>query len=104
MKIRRGDTVLVIAGKDRGKTGPVERVIPERNRLVVTGVNKIRKRVKKSQRTPVAGTVEMFAPIDASNVMVVCGSCGKPTRISHRLEGSSKVRVCRRCKAKIGQS
>jgi len=101
MKLRRGDTVFVVTGKDRGKTGKIERVFPDRGKIVVAGAHKIRKRVRKTATNPVGGTVETFAPIDASNVMMVCPSCGKRTRIGYQKKGDKKVRVCKKCKASI---
>jgi len=99
--MKKGDKVLVITGKDRGKTGLVERVSIEQGRLVVSGVNKIRKRVRKSANRPVGGTIEMFAPIDISNVMLVCPSCGKITRVSYRSEAGKKFRSCKKCQANL---
>ena len=101
MKLRSGDTVFVTTGKDRGKTGKVERVFPRSGKVIVAGAHKIRKRVRKTATNPVGGTVETFAPIDASNVMLVCPSCGKRTRIGYQTNGDKKLRVCKKCKANV---
>ena len=97
VNVRRGDTVLVICGKDKGKRGKVLEVDPHANRCVVEGVNvvvkhkKARNAQQKSSREKRAGT------IDISNVMVLC-KCGKPTRVGHKMVGENKVRACVKCK------
>lgn len=101
MKIHKSDLVIVLAGKDRGKSGKIERVFPASGTVIVAGVHKVRKRVRKTATNPVGGTVETFAPIDASNVMLVCPSCGKRTRISYQTKGDKKVRVCKKCKSNV---
>ncbi len=107
LKVRKGDTVQVITGKDRGAKGKVIQAMPEVNRVLVEGVNRIKKHTKVSTTTPGAksgGIVTQEAPIHVSNVMVVCPSCNKATRIGRRqdvvdeLTGKTRpVRVCRRC-------
>jgi large subunit ribosomal protein L24 len=104
-KVKRNDTVLVITGKDRGKTGVVRQVLPKHDRLIVEGVNQIRKHQRPTQTggtlTP-GGIVVREAPLHASNVMVVCKECGKATRSGIRVRpDGAKVRVCRRCGADI---
>jgi large subunit ribosomal protein L24 len=98
VRIRKGDEVEVIAGKDRGKRGTVQEVHPEDRRIVVAGVN-IAKRHRKPnpQRNVKGGIVEQPAAMDVSKVMLVCPHCGKPTRIGHRLEDDEKTRVCKSC-------
>jgi large subunit ribosomal protein L24 len=102
--IRKDDNVRVMAGKDRGKTGRVVRVQPRRGRVMVDGVALAKKHQRASGKRSTSGQqlqqggiidVEMF--VDISNVQVVCGSCGEPTRIGHRIEGDTKVRICRKC-------
>jgi large subunit ribosomal protein L24 len=97
-RLRRDDTVVVIAGRERGKTGKVLRVLPVRNRVVVEQINVVKRHQKpRSQQAP-GGIIEKEAWLDGSNVQPVCGRCGKPTRIGHRkLEDGRTVRVCRRC-------
>jgi len=102
MKIRKGDRVQVLAGKDRGKTGVVSRAIPESGKVIVDGVNVAKKHQKPRSQTDPGGIIDKEMPIDASNVAIVCGSCGKPTRIGHRMEpNGTKVRVCRKCEGDL---
>ena len=103
MKIRRDDTVLVIAGKDKGKTGKVHRVIPDKSKVVVAGVNIVKRHTKPRGAARQAGIVEREAPLDAAKVMLLCTRCSKPTRVGHRLlEDGSKVRYCHACNEVIG--
>jgi len=96
--IRRDDNVMVIAGKDRGKTGKVNRVIREKDRVVVAGVNIATKHVKNRPGIRQAGIIHVEAPLHISNVMLVCPHCDKPTRVGHAFqEDGAKVRVCKRC-------
>jgi large subunit ribosomal protein L24 len=98
MKIRKGDTVLVIAGKDRGKKGKVRFAYPKDERVLVEGIN-IRKRHARARGTArQAGIIELETPIHVSNVMLVCSKCNHPTRIGFRFLGDGrKVRLCRSC-------
>lgn len=98
-RLRRNDTVEVIAGKDAGKQGKILKVIPGKNRVIVQGVGFIKRHTRPNpQRNIKGGIAEREAPIHASNVMVVCGECGKRTRIGSRaLADGRKARICRRC-------
>ncbi len=96
-KIKREDFVVVIAGKDRGKKGKVLRVIPKKQRVVVEGVNIVKKH-QKPTATTAGGIIEKPAPIHVSNVMLVCPKCGEATRVGFTfLEDGSKVRKCKKC-------
>jgi large subunit ribosomal protein L24 len=96
LKIRRGDTVVVISGKDKGKRGEVEQVIPAKERVVVSGVN-IRTRHARPSQQNQEGLYTFEAPIHISNVMLVDSDSGEPTRVGHRFtESGEKVRVARR--------
>ena len=97
--IRKNDNVVVIAGKDRGKRGRVLRLVPGKNRLIVEGVNFVKKHTRPNPRQNVkGGIVEREAPFHVSNVQLVCPECGAPTRIGRRLLGDGrKVRICRKC-------
>jgi large subunit ribosomal protein L24 len=97
--IRKNDNVVVTTGKDRGKRGRVVRLEPEKNRLVVEGVNIIKRHTKPNpQKNVKGGVVEREAALHASNVQIVCPECGKPTRIGKRiLDDGRKVRICRKC-------
>jgi len=100
--VKKGDTVLVIAGKDRGKRGTVDRVEKIKRGLgvVIPGINMSRKHQRARTRTQQAGILDVPVPLNVSNVMVVCPNCEKPTRVAHaHLEGDLKrrVRVCKHC-------
>jgi large subunit ribosomal protein L24 len=96
--VKRGDTVVVISGKDSDKKGEVLKVIPKTNRVIVKGVNMITKHVKPNAANRQGGMVHQEAPVHASNVMLYCPKCSKPTRIANKiLEDGSKVRVCKHC-------
>ncbi|MBP5402682.1 MAG: 50S ribosomal protein L24 [Treponema sp.] len=99
-KIRKDDTVQVIAGKDKGKTGNVVRVIPGKNAVIVSGVNIVKKAMRKRSQQDQGGIAEIEAPLNISNVAIVCKKCG-PTRIGYKLDGDKKVRVCRKCGEKL---
>ena len=104
MNVRKGDTVLVLAGKDRGKRGTVERVERTKRGLgvVVPGLNMAKRHQRPRTRTQQAGILDIPVPIHVSNVQVVCQRCGKPTRIGHQvLENGSRVRVCKHCGEQI---
>jgi large subunit ribosomal protein L24 len=97
--IRRNDTVVVMTGKDRGKRGRVLRLLPSKNRLIIEGVNFIKRHTKPNPGKNVkGGIVEREAAVHSSNVQLVCPECGDPARLGHRiLEDGRKVRICRKC-------
>jgi large subunit ribosomal protein L24 len=103
MTLRRGDMVLVIAGKDRGKRGKIVAVFPEKNRVEVENVNIVKRHLRRQGAALQAGIIEKPAPISRSNVMLICPACGKPTRVAHEdlPEGTQArekhVRVCKQC-------
>lgn len=96
MKLRKGDKVQVIAGKDLGKQGEVTRVLLDRDKVIVDGVNVAKRHQRATKATMQGGIIDKDMPIHVSNVAIVCSSCG-PTRIGYRFEGTDKVRVCRKC-------
>jgi large subunit ribosomal protein L24 len=97
--VKRNDTVEVIAGKDAGKRGKILQVIPEKNRVIVQGAGLIKRHTKPNPARGIKGGIaEREAAIHASNVMLVCGECGKRTRVGHkRLDDGKRIRVCRKC-------
>lgn len=107
MKIHKGDTVEVISGRleDKGKRGEVIRVVPKDSRLVIQGVNlrtKHQRQVQSQGRTISPGKVRFEAPVDISNVMLVCPKCSKPTRVGlSRSEDGKSIRICKKCEAVI---
>ncbi len=102
-KIKKGDTVIVVRGKkaNKGKTGKVIKVIPEKNRVIVEGVNIVKKHLKAIPNVREGGIIEMEAPIHVSNVMLVCPNCNKPTRVGFRIVKEKgvlrKFRYCKKC-------
>ncbi len=97
MKIRKGDTVQVLTGKDRGKQGEVMRALPGSDKVIVEGVNIAKKHQKPTSATMQGGIIDKDMPIPVANVAILCGSCG-PTRIGYRFDNDgTKVRVCKKC-------
>ena len=98
MKIRKNDTVLVIAGKDKGKKGKVRLAYPKDERVLVEGVNLIKRHTRARGQVRQAGIIERETPIHVSDVMLLCNRCNHPTHISfHHLQDGRKVRICRSC-------
>ena len=97
IKIKKGDNVFVITGKDKGKTGIVQKVMHKNNALAITGINVAKKHLKPSKKNPHGGIVDMVKPINASNVLVFCPNCSKPARIGYKINNDQKERVCRKC-------
>lgn len=97
MKIKKGDKVIVLSGKDKGKTGTVERVFSKTAEVVITGINIVKKHVKVSKKNPAGGVVEISKPLKAGKVSLICPSCGKRTRIGRTTIGKEKSRVCKKC-------
>lgn len=104
MHVKRGDTVKVIAGKDKGKEGKVVTAIPSKNKVIVEGVAIVKKHQKARMQGQESRIIEMEAAIDASNVMRVCPSCGKAARTGIKVfEDGSKARYCKKCNAEINE-
>jgi large subunit ribosomal protein L24 len=104
--IKKDDEVMVISGKDRGRTGRVVRVLPREGRVMVEGVARGKKHTRTQgkrssggQQLQQGGIMDVDSFIDISNVQLVCKSCGQPTRVGYRLDGNKKIRVCRKCEA-----
>jgi large subunit ribosomal protein L24 len=96
-KIRKNDTVEVIAGKDKGKRGTVLSVLTKKDAVIVSGVNIVKKAMKKRSQQDQGGIAEIEAPLNISNVGIVCKKCGRPVKIGYKMDGDKKVRVCRKC-------
>lgn len=101
MKIKKGDLVKVLVGKDKGRTGIVQKVLMKKQMVVVDGINIFKKHQKADAYVQKSGIVEIIKPIDISNVALVCPSCKKTTRIGLVVENGKKYRVCKKCGAKI---
>lgn len=98
MKIRKNDNVLITTGKDKGKKGKVRKALPDKNSVIVEGLNLIKRHSKTKGKTRQAGIIELEAPVHVSNVMLVCNKCNKPTRVGYRkLEDGKRVRYCHAC-------
>jgi large subunit ribosomal protein L24 len=98
MKIRKEDTVLVIVGKDKGKKGKVRQIMPKDNVLIIEGVNIIKRHMKPRGQARQAGIIEREAPLQISNVMLVCPKCSKPVRIQSKIiDDGKRVRICGKC-------
>ncbi|HDZ86188.1 hypothetical protein LCGC14_1286790 [marine sediment metagenome] len=103
-RIRKGDSVMVVSGKGKGRKGKVLRVDVKKNRLIVESVNLLKKHTKPTKTNPKGGIMQKEAPLDLSNVMLICTSCSKPTRPGYRIaKDGTKTRVCRRCEAELGK-
>ena len=101
MKIRKGDNVQVLSGNDKGKTGEVLEVIPAQNKVVVKGVNIRKKHVKARKQGEESGIISVECAIPVAKVNVVCPKCGKATKVGYNVEKDQKVRVCKKCGAKL---
>jgi large subunit ribosomal protein L24 len=105
MKVVKNDTVLVVSGNSRGKKGKILKVFPKDERVIVEGVNFIKRHTRKSQKNPQGGIVQREAPIHASNVKLVCSKCNKATRVGRVvLDNKKRVRVCRSCGEMLSSS
>lgn len=96
MKIKKNDNVMVIVGKDRGKSGIVERVFPD-NKVVIKGIHVMKKHIKPSKKNPQGGIIDINKKLDVSDVMLVCPNCGKRTRIGYKIDKNVKLRICKKC-------
>ena len=97
MKVKKGDTVQVLSGNDKGKTGEVLEVMPKQEKIVVKGVNIRKKHVKPRKQGDEGGIISVESAIHTSKVNVVCPKCNKPARIGYKMEKDGKVRVCKKC-------
>ena len=95
-KLKKEDTVQIIAGKDKGKRGKILKILRDKDRVVVEGANIVKKAQKRRSQQDRGGIVEVEAALHSSNVQIVCKKCG-PTRIGYKIDGDKKTRVCRKC-------
>lgn len=101
MKIRKGDNVKMLSGKDRGKTGKVSRVLPAAGKAVVEGTNLVKKHIRPRKQGEKGQRVSVPAMIDTSNLMLICPKCSKPTRVGYKVKDKNKFRVCKKCGSEI---
>ena len=97
MNVKKGDEVIVIAGKDKGKQGKVLSASPKNEKVVVEGIGMVKRHTKTKKKLPQGGIIEKEAPIHVSNVMPYCSACKKGVRVAHVIENGKKIRVCRKC-------
>ncbi len=101
MKIKKGDKIVVIAGKDNGREGVVDRVYPKQGKIVVIGINMVKKHLKKTEQTPQGGVADVPRALQVSNVLLKCPKCKKTTTVGYKVEKGRKSRICKACKSKI---
>lgn len=101
MKLKKGDTIIVTAGRDRGRRGKVEKVFPKEGKVLVPGINMYKRHLKRRDEKHPGGIVDLPRPLDVAQVALLCSSCGKPTRVGYIVAKGEKVRVCRKCGKKI---
>lgn len=101
MKLKRGDNIIMLSGKDRGKKGKVISVAPSLNKVVVEGLNLIKKHVRARKQGQKGQIISKERAVSVSSVALVCKSCGKPTRVGYRLENNTKTRICKKCGAEV---
>jgi len=101
MKIKKGDTVLIIAGKYRGKKGKVLKTFPKEKKILVEGVNLVKKHQRPKKTGEKGQIVELLKPIDISNTKLICPKCAKPTRIGYKIIEGKKYRICKKCGQEI---
>ena len=101
MKIKKGDNVIILSGKDKGKDGDILQAMPRIDKVVVKGVNIRKRHVRPKKQGEKGQIIEIEAPTHVSNVMLICKKCGKPTRVGYKLNKEGKNRLCKRCEAII---
>ena len=108
MKIKKGDNIMVIAGKENGKRGPVEKVFPKLEKVLITGTNLSKHHLKPSRKSPHGGIIDKPTPINISNVILICPRCGKPTRVGYKTAvdttdktKTKKMRICKKCNESV---
>ncbi|NLL62317.1 MAG: 50S ribosomal protein L24 [Candidatus Atribacteria bacterium] len=98
VRLKKGDNVLVISGEDKGKKGKIVKIFPKENRVIIEGMNLLKKHMKPTQKSPQGGIVRQEGPVQISNVRLICNKCDKPTSVKHGLtKEQKKVRVCKKC-------
>ncbi|MCX6724187.1 MAG: 50S ribosomal protein L24 [Candidatus Staskawiczbacteria bacterium] len=101
MKVKKGDNILIIAGKDKGRTGKIIKAMPKELKVLVEGINLKKKHVRPKREGEKGQVVEIPAAMDVSNIKIVCPKCGKATRVGYSVENKEKYRICKKCKQKI---
>ena len=103
-KIKKGDVVFIIAGKDKGKTGKVEKIFTRLNKITITGVNIFKKTARSTKKNPHGGIIQFNAPVPISNTKLVCPRCNKSSRVGYKmLDKDKKIRICKKCGESVEQ-
>lgn len=97
LHVKKGDTVVVLSGKDKGKQGKIIEALPKKEKVVVEGVNKVKRHTKPNQNAPQGGIIAKEMPLGVAKVMLVCPACSKPTRIAKKEVGGKMLRACKKC-------
>jgi large subunit ribosomal protein L24 len=101
MKLKKGDNIKVIRGKDKGKTGKVEKVFPKENKVLIANVNLYKRHLKSRSQGQPSEIVTLTKPLSQANVVLICPKCNKSTRVGYKIEKDSKYRICKKCKSEI---
>lgn len=101
MKLKKNDQVIIIKGKDKGKKGLVDKVIPKTNQIIVNDVNKYKKHIKPNAKNPQGGIIDIVKPINKSNAMLICPNCTKQTKINIMVKDGKKIRLCKKCNQSV---
>lgn len=101
MKIKKGDLVRVIYGKDKGREGKIEKVYRKKNQVLIPGINLYKRHIKKNEKMPQGGIISVPRPLDASKVMIICKSCKQLTRVGYQVKKGKKIRICKQCGSQL---
>lgn len=101
MRIRKGDQVQILSGKDRGKRGKVLRTLPKAGRVVVEGLNLVKRHKRPRKGGEKGQRVEVPAPLSISKIIIICSHCGKPARLGYKITGKEKIRICKKCNSEV---
>lgn len=101
MKIKKNDNIIMLSGKDRGKKGKVVVTLPEESRVIVEGLNLVKRHLRARKQGQKGQIISRERAVSVSSIALVCKSCGKPTRIGYRIDGDNKSRICKKCKAEV---
>ena len=101
MKLKKGDNVAVMVGRDKGKSGLIEYSFPERGQVIVKGIHVMKKHLKPSQKNPKGGIIDINKKLDVSNLMLICPNCGKHVRVAYQITDKEKIRICSKCKKSV---
>lgn len=101
MKLKKGDNIIVIRGKDKSRKGKIEKIFPKTDKVLIPGINVYKKHARQQSERKKGGIIEIVKPLPASNVALLCPKCNKPTRIGYQISKSDKKRICRKCQSLI---